>query len=298
MSVSRGGVARVVCAASGAASMASNGKIRKRMVSMRMMTQQAIARRLASPARGRHSRVMGHTVRLVALALLGAGSASAQSRTSAVVGIVRDSAGAPVSVVTITIERLQALTDSAGRFSIERLPASGRATLTARRLGFHPTDTAVVLVEGRRDSLVITLVALPIELPGVTTTADERLRRYLADYVRHREGGSGRYYDRAQMTAMRVSALTDVLRRVPGVRIVPDRNGRYVVRMGRQTRSCPPDIWIDNVRAHGMNADDIPLMDIEAIEVYAGPAGLPPEYINRFGNPSCGAIIIWTRMPG
>jgi hypothetical protein len=156
----------------------------------------------------------------------------------------------------------------------------------------------VELVEGRRDSLFVTLVALPLKLPGITSVADARLREYLADYFRHREAGAGRFYQRAEIDAMRVGALTDVLRRVPGVRVTPDRNGRYIVRMGRSTRNCPPDFWIDNVRAHALNADDIPLTDIEAIEIYSGPAGLPPEFINRFGNPACGAVVIWTRMPG
>lgn len=242
--------------------------------------------------------LMGVRARLLtAMCLCGVSPAFAQGRTSALVGIVRDSAGTPVSIATITVERVQALTDTSGRFSLERLPA-GRTPVSVRRLGFRPTDTVVVLVDGVPESLVVTLVALPVELPGVTTAADERLRQYLADFLRHKQAGAGRFYDRAQIEAMRVSAVTDMLRRVPGVRLIPDRNGRYVLRMGRNSRHCPPDFWIDNVRAYGLNPDDVPLTDIEAIEVYSGPAGLPPEYINRFGNPSCGAIIIWTRMPG
>jgi hypothetical protein len=235
--------------------------------------------------------------RVVCAALVIGTPAFAQARTSAVTGVVRDSAGTPVSVATITIERAQSLTDSTGRFALGQLPA-GSTTVRVRRLGFHPSDTVLELAEGRRESIVVTLIALPIELPGITAVADARLREYLHDYFRHRETGAGRFYDRAQITAMRVSALTDVLRRVPGVQLIPDRSGRYVVRMGRTSRNCPPDFWIDNVRAHAMNADDIPLMDIEAIEVYSGPAGLPPEYLNRFGNPACGAVVIWTRMPG
>ena len=240
---------------------------------------------------------MGVLWRLTCAALAIGTPALAQARTSAVTGVVRDSMGTPVSVATITIDHAQSLTDSTGRFALAQLPA-GRTTVSVRRLGFHPSDTVLQLAEGRRESLIVTLVALPVELPGITAVADAKLREYLADYFRHKEIGVGRFYDRTQINAMRVSALTDVLRRVPGVLLVPDRGGRYVVRMGRSSRNCPPDFWIDNVRAHAMNADDIPLMDIEAIEVYSGPAGLPPEYINRFGNPACGAVVIWTRMPG
>jgi hypothetical protein len=52
------------------------------------------------------------------------------------------------------------------------------------------------------------------------------------------------------------------------------------------------------VRAPMLGVDDIPLQVIEALEVYRGPSGLPPEFNNRMGNPSCGAIVIWTRVPG
>jgi hypothetical protein len=241
---------------------------------------------------------MGLLVRVLFIAgAWGASTALGQARTTGVVGVVRDSTGVAVTLATITVERFQAITDTGGRFSLDGLPA-GRNIVSIRRLGFRPSETVLDLVDGRRDSLFVTMVALPLVLPGVTTAADERLRQYLADYHRHKASGAGRFYDRAEITAMRVGVLTDVLRRVPGVMLVPDRNGRYIVRMGRSTRNCPPDYWIDNVRAYAMNADDIPLMDIEAIEIYAGPAGLPPEFINRFGNPACGAVVIWTRMPG
>lgn len=229
--------------------------------------------------------------------LAAAATASAQTGTSGIAGVVRDSVGKPVNVATVTVGRAQTLTDSAGRFTLASL-ASGRSTISVRRLGFRPADVVVVLADGQRESVSVTLVMLPLELPGLTTTADTRLREYLADYHRHRLAGAGHFYDRARIDAMRVAQLTDVLRRVPGVRVVPDRNGRYLIRMGRSPRNCPPDIWVDKVRAHAMNADDLPLMDIEALEVYAGPSGLPPEFINRFGNPACGAIVIWTRMPG
>jgi hypothetical protein len=44
--------------------------------------------------------------------------------------------------------------------------------------------------------------------------------------------------------------------------------------------------------------DDIGIHDVEALELYRGPAGLPPEFNDRLGRPNCGAIVIWTRLPG
>lgn len=232
---------------------------------------------------------------LCAAILAAAVPAGAQTFAAGVVGVVRDSSGRPITSALVTAARIQTVSDTAGRFLLEGL-AAGKVTLSIRRLGFEPAHLALDLLAGRRDSLVVTLVALPQVLPGVT--ADARRRHLLADFYRHRESGTGRFLDRGQITAMRVFALSDVLRRFPGVRISPDRSGRYLVRMGRSIRNCPPDFWIDNVRAPFLNVDDLPLTDIEAIEVYNGPSGLPPEYNNRFGNPACGAIVIWTRVPG
>ena len=230
--------------------------------------------------------------------LLAAVAARGDSQPSgAIVGAVRDSGGAPIRLASILAAGVQALSDSAGRFLLERVPA-GKVTVNVRRLGFEPRQIVVELMDGERDSLVVTLRTLPQTLPEVTAAADAHLRIHLAEFFRHRETGMGRYLDRAQMTKMRVSLLSDVLRRLPGVRVSPDRNGRYILRMGRSTRNCPPDFWIDNVRAPFLNVDDIPLQDIEAIEVYNGPGALPPEYNHRFGNPACGAIVIWTRVPG
>jgi hypothetical protein len=87
------------------------------------------------------------------------------------------------------------------------------------------------------------------------------------------------------------------MRRIPGLGLTPDRNGRLQLRVSRGG-NCIPDFWIDGQYAAHLNIDDVPLSDVEALEIYRGPTGLPPEYNNRFGNPGCGAIVIWTRLPG
>jgi hypothetical protein len=154
------------------------------------------------------------------------------------------------------------------------------------------------LADDRVDTIVIVMELLARDLPGVTTTALGTGR--LMEFERHRLSGSGVYLDRAQIEARRAHYVSDVLRRIPGVRIMSDRSGRAVLRMGRTSggRDCPPDYWIDGVRAQFFNVDDMPVADIEAIEVYRGPSGLPPEYNSRLGNPSCGTVVIWTRVPG
>ncbi len=57
---------------------------------------------------------------------------------------------------------------------------------------------------------------------------------------------------------------------------------------------------MDGMRVRELNIDDISPVDVEGIELYAGTAGLPPEF-NQFypGSTSvCGTVVIWTRLPG
>lgn len=222
----------------------------------------------------------------------------AQPNSARVRGSVHDSGGGPVALAQLTVLKVVSVSDSLGRFLLEGLPG-GASTLLVRRLGFEPFAMSLTLTDGRTDSIRVVLAALPRALEGVTAT-DERARLRLSDFYRHRQNGMGNYFDRKQIEERRVQRLTDLLRRMSGVRVFPDRTGRLLVRMTRAAgaRDCPPDFWIDGVRAPFLYADDIPLSDIEALEIYRGHSALPPEFLSRAGNPSCGAVVIWTRIPG
>lgn len=227
----------------------------------------------------------------------GLGQASRPRAT--LIGIVRDTAGVPVANTRLTTTGLMTLSDSAGRFSIGGLP-SGNTAVFVRRLGFEPLDLSVRLLEGRTDSIDVVLTVLAQDLPGMTTTARTIADVRLADFYRHKQTGIGTFLDRMEIERRHAQRISDILRRIPGARVVSDRGGRSGVRMRGSGggRDCPPDVWIDGVRAAGMSPDDIPLGDVEALEVYRGPAGVPPEMNTRLGNPACGAIVIWTRLPG
>ena len=226
-----------------------------------------------------------------------ASSAGGQSGRASLSGVVRDTGNAPIVLAQVSIAGVSTATDSAGRFAFRGLLA-GPTRLTTRRMGFEPQDVPFDLVDDRADTITIVLALLARDLPGVTSTALGSAR--LLDFERHRLAGTGLYLDRKQIEARRTHYLSDLLRRMPGVRIGTDRNGRAILRMGRTSggRDCPPDFWIDGVRAQFFSVDDMPVADIEALEVYRGPSGLPPEYNARLGNPACGTVVIWTRVPG
>ena len=231
----------------------------------------------------------------VASALL-ASSALAQTPTARLTGTVRDSSGSPVALAQLTVLDVRSLSDSTGRFVLDALPA-GSGVLRVRRLGFAPLDVSLLLAEGRTDSVMVVLAMVARALPELTTT-DAGAATRMSDFNRHRQSGQGHYFNRKEIEERKVQRLSDLVRRVPGVRLLPDRAGRYQLRMTRTAGNCPPDFYLDGIRAPFLNVDDVPLNDIEALEVYRGNSALPPEFNSRLGNPSCGAIVIWTRAPG
>jgi Carboxypeptidase regulatory-like domain/TonB-dependent Receptor Plug Domain len=248
----------------------------------------------------------GWTVaRLVAVVLAAlpfcATTLQAQSRGT-LVGKVRDSTGAAIPDVEIVIlsASIRLRSDSSGGFRLAALPA-GNHEIRFRRVGFGPQTVQATVGADRVDSVAIVLQHVAVELPGMTVESQAR-ERLLSDFYHRRDQGHGHYVTRAQIEERRPAFLTDMMRLIPGVRIVQNRGtsggslrfGRAIMSPGRD---CPPQYWVDGVRATQFNLDDLAPGDIEGIELYAGPAGLPAQYNVKDGTTVCGIVLIWTRVP-
>jgi hypothetical protein len=235
--------------------------------------------------------------------LAAAPAAAAQDLRATLAGVVRDSTGTPVPMVTVTvlIAGVGAYTDRSGHFRIPALPP-GPTDLVFRRLGFSPESATVTLRPGRTDSVNVTISAFALELPGVEVKELARRRRLLADFYRRKDAGFGHFITREDIAAREPHVLSDMMRMMPGVEIVHMRDGSLALRMARTAsvagRDCPPEWWVDGIRTPGLNVDDIPPEDIDGVEIYSGPATLPAEFNIRNGTPGCGTILVWTRIPG
>ena len=123
---------------------------------------------------------------------------------------------------------------------------------------------------------------------------DTKLRRW-----ERRSRGFGHFVTRAEIEARRTSNFADLVRGLPSVNIVM-MNGRHAVRFKRYSgaRDCPPQYWVDGMRIEQGSPDEFTPEDVEAIEVYGGPSTIPVQFAQRPFSYTCGAIIIWTRLPG
>jgi hypothetical protein len=216
-------------------------------------------------------------------------------------GVVVDSAGLPVAQADIGILAVHQLarSDDEGRFGFTKLPL-GELVVSIRRLGYEPTTARVVIAPEGLDSLRVVLVDAAVALDFVQVSSyPYRLRASIEDFHRRRIRGIGTFVTRDQIVARNSMLPSDILREMPGLRLVRTRTGRGIRFASASSRrgDCLPMIWIDGQRAEGLEVDDIPLSDIEGIELYNGPATTPMQFSASSSTLSCGTIVIWSRPP-
>lgn len=229
-------------------------------------------------------------------------SVSAQS-VGAISGTVRDSVGKPIPGVEVVLlqSRGAVHSDSLGDFRFVDI-ATGKRQLHFRRLGFAPKSVDTEITEGKTVALTITLEAMATEIEGVTVEELTRKRQVLADFYDRSSRGFGHFVTRDQIEKRNPMNLSDMMRMIPGARLVPMRNGgQAALRFNRASmagRDCPPQYWVDGVKAYGLNIDDIIPQDVEGIEIYEGASTVPPQFNTKEGTTICGVVVIWTRIPG
>jgi outer membrane receptor for monomeric catechols len=144
---------------------------------------------------------------------------------------------------------------------------------------------------------------MAVELPGVVVAELARQRNLLRDFYDRSERGFGHFITREQIEKRNPANLSDMMRQIPGARLIPNRmGGTSTLRFSRAImtpgRDCPPQYWVDGVKTWALNIDDILPQDVEGVEVYSGPSALPSQYNTRDGTTICGVVLIWTRIPG
>jgi hypothetical protein len=212
-------------------------------------------------------------------------------------GQVRGSNRRPIvgAQVSVLGTGLQTRSNDDGEFSLSALPG-GTHTLEVRAIGFMPTQIPVDILEGQSGAADVELASIAVTLDTVKVTA-QRLyaSRRLLETERRQRSGMGHIYDANELNKRNPYVLTDLLRTVPGIRVIPNRFGLDEVWM-RERRGlgfCRPEFIVDNAR---MVVDQdfpvnsiVPMNDIIAVEVYANM--VPGEFMSRT---ECGVVALIT----
>ena len=249
-----------------------------------------------------------HRARHIALALMvvtGARQAFAQPQLASLVGVVRDTTGAPVSGVEVWLRGSDLYTHTGENGGFRLLDITpGDAKLTVRRLGFEPLTVDIKLSPGIRDTVVISLSMVAASLAGVSIEEERMTRstRLLRGFWDRRANGFGHFVTREEIDNKHAHNFTDLVRMTPGLDVITV-GGRQTIRFRNSggRGDCPPQYWLDGSRIENAGPDEFAPGDLEAVEVYNGGATIPAQFAPRmvsFGPRTCGAIIIWSRLPG
>lgn len=222
----------------------------------------------------------------------------AQVRLGAIAGTVKDDLGAPIANVEVSVPNVATVrTDSVGKFLLASLPP-GSAEVSFRRLAFSPIVLAIQVPRDDTTSVDVTLTVVAQALKGVVVQEDAPHLRQLDAFEARRKQGFGHFITRGQIEKRNPILLSDMMRSVPGALLIPD-GYRSVLRFARNGRTnCPPQYFVDGIQVTGFNIDDMPVVDVEGVELYSGAATLPAEFNKYASTVACGAVIIWTRIPG
>lgn len=175
------------------------------------------------------------------------------------------------------------------------LPAPGRYSLRAERIGFTAVTTPEVNVASREEVTVeVLLGADPVELDPLTVTSRRggesgsvAAHRRRVDWIQRT--GIGKVITRQEIENRPRPFVSDYLYAVSGLRVMGTGPTARVVMRG-----CAPSIFLDGVRAPGLGINTVSPDAIEGIEIYRSVSEVPAE-LRTAG--SCGALAVWTR-PG
>jgi len=212
-------------------------------------------------------------------------------------GHVTGATGRPIPGARVTIwgTGIETVTNADGEFILGNLPR-GTHTLEARAVGFAPERQPVDIVLGVPGAAEVELANLGITLDTIKVTAQRVYTRPLPEFERRKRMGFGRFFDETDIERRKPNFLTDLLRTLPGVYVVPSVwGGDDVLMRGSGLAMCRPDLVIDGGRQ--LNDPAFPVNslvwanEIRAVEVYARPSQVPAQFQTMSG---CGAIVVWT----
>jgi hypothetical protein len=236
-------------------------------------------------------------------------------------GVVSDANLVALSNSTITLLGLdlRVVTGENGHFRILSMRPTQYIVLV-RHIGFQPTSAVVQVPAGDTLRLTFELESAHSALDTVRIMG-RRTSSRMADVEQRRKYGQGQFLMADEIEKRGSMGGADLLRRFRGMTLSPitEGGGQYgyyaissrgmatgpavarpsgvdgLMTGGLESAACYMSVVVDGMLMP--RPFDITLLpsarDVAALEVYTGPATLPPQFSSM--NSGCGLIIVWTK---
>jgi outer membrane receptor for ferrienterochelin and colicin len=199
--------------------------------------------------------------------------------------------------------------DTLGQFVVVA-PMAGRYRIRIEALGFETLLLGPIGIGLRSNEVLAELTPSPVPLDAVSAKADARTPKLAqVGFYDRMTRNVGHFLERSAIEKRGPRYTSDLLRGIAGVRVVMRgssadvrlRSGGLTSFNARPGMQCLPPVFVDGILvSHGnqrpeerFDLNTLLPQDIEAVEIYAGPARVPPQFGGA--NAACGVILVWTR---
>lgn len=222
---------------------------------------------------------------------------SARMPTGVVRGTVLGPNGEPIAGARVGGEGVaEAVSDSAGRFLLPRVPTGSRQ-LDVVALGRTP-QTRLVQVRVRDTLMLAFTLERVTTLAGVKTEATV-VGEIVRSYEERRRVGLGRYRDSIELA--RAPAMRTVFDAMPNLQVVRRPDGRFVllikttVQLRTGLDKCEPRIFIDGRPDDLEQLNLLQPRDLAWMEVYTRSSIIPAELMEGIQGRACGVVSVMTK---
>lgn len=221
-------------------------------------------------------------------------------------GIVTDTTLRPLNAADVSVVGVGArvVTSENGRFRILQVPP-GQYLLVVRRIGYAPTS-GIIQVPGDDTLRLSYTLARSENMLDTVRVRERRVSMRMLGFEQRRLQGQGQFITQEDLERRGSPAVKDALRNVRGLQVSELTNEQFAGAValsrreggsfnGGSSGACPMQIVLDGIILPGnFNLDLLPSpKQIAGIEVYAGPATIPPQFGG--GDRRCGLVAVWTR---
>lgn len=210
----------------------------------------------------------------------------------------------PAAIQVLVDDVVRDTASSDGSFHVTDI-AEGVRRVTIRASGHVPVQLTLSMQAGQSQLLLAALQSPPLQ-PDPLVVVQRRPAMSdprLAEFNQRRRTGGGFYIDRAEIARRNPRSLTDLLRSVPGLRVIARGGGytytsthfrRFPSTGGDVGNACDMMLYVDGqpFPVETGSADSrLPINEIGAIEVYVTAGSVPRRYAGPTS--ACGVILVW-----